>query len=125
MKKLFEAVKAWLRSRVTAIVWVKGDGLKVKGDEGKVKGNKTSEAFPLRGNKKGGALTLPEVQAVLCHKYELRYNLLSEQSEYYTDNFDLTAENQCERKLLDCLLINLDEFDRYSSRKQSTLKNLM
>ena len=108
MKKLFETVKAWLRSRVTAIVGVKGDGLKVKGesekakymlrvyenenvnenllkvkgDEGKVKGNKTSEAFPLRRNKKGAALTLPEVQAVLCHKYELRYNLLSEQSEY-------------------------------------------
>ena len=282
MKKLFETVKAWLRSRVTAMKREKGRGksekakymlrvyenenvnenlLKVKGDEGKVKGNKTSEAFPLRGNKKGAALTLPEVQAVLCHKYELRYNLLSEQSEYrerdseddflpitkrvymtwlmdiqaegynytwlegvriaaeslhipsyhpvtqyfatlpqwdgtdrlrplmmrlttddtmvdylsrwmlalvaqaqgrtdavyansvapllvseqqglhkstfcrmllppelreyYTDNFDLTAESQCERKLLDCLLINLDEFDRYSSRKQSTLKNLM
>ena len=43
----------------------------------------------------------------------------------YTDSFDLTAEGQCERKLTDCLLINLDEFDRYSSRKQSTLKNLM
>ena len=270
MKKLFETVRAWLRSRVTAIVRVKGDGLMVKGESEKAKGEKASrkqpipvasEAFPLRGNKKGAALTLPEVQAVLCHKYELRYNLLSEQSEYrergsegdflpitkrvymtwlmdiqaegynytwlegvriaaeslhipsyhpvtqyfatlpqwdgtdrlrplmmrlttddtmvdylcrwmlalvaqaqgrtdavyansvapllvseqqgmhkstfcrmllppelreyYTDNFDLTAESQCERKLLDCLLINLDEFDRYSSRKQSTLKNLM
>ena len=270
MKKLFETVKAWLRSRVTAIVGVKGDGLRVKGESEKAKEKKASrkqttpvasEAFPLRGNKKGAVLTLPEVQAVLCHKYELRYNLLSEQSEYrewgieddylpitkrfymtwlmdiqaegynytwlegvriatesrhipsyhpvtqyfatlpqwdgtdrlrplmqrlttddtmvdylsrwmlalvaqaqgrtdavyansvapllvseqqglhkstfcrmllppelreyYTDNFDLTAESQCERKLLDCLLINLDEFDRYSSRKQSTLKNLM
>ena len=43
----------------------------------------------------------------------------------YTDSFDLSAEGQCERKLADCLLINLDEFDRYSSRKQSLLKNLM
>ena len=43
----------------------------------------------------------------------------------YTDSFDLSAEGQCERKLADCLLINLDEFDRYSPRKQSTLKNLM
>ena len=32
--------------------------------------------------KKGTSLTLPEVQEVICHKYELRYNLLSEQSEY-------------------------------------------
>ena len=44
---------------------------------------------------------------------------------FYIDNFDLSAESQCERKLIDCLLINLDEFDRYSARKQSTLKNLM
>ena len=44
---------------------------------------------------------------------------------FYTDNFDLSAESQCERKLVDCLLVNLDEYDRYSARKQSTLKNLM
>ena len=43
----------------------------------------------------------------------------------YTDSFDLSAEGQCQRKLADCLLINLDEFDRYSPRKQSLLKNLM
>ncbi len=43
----------------------------------------------------------------------------------YTDSFDLSAEGQCERKLADYLLINLDEFDRYSPRKQSLLKNLM
>ena len=278
MRKLFQKVTAWLRSRVTAVntrrvyenknanenlLKVKGDRLKVKGENEKSKGKKATfnshlSSFNL---KKGASLTLPEVQEVLCHKYELRYNLLSEQSEYrergsagdfipitkrvymtwlmdiqaegyhytwlegvriaaeslhipsyhpvtqyfatlprwdgtdrlrplmqrlttddtmvgylcrwmlalvaqaqgrtdsvyansvapllvgeqqglhkstfcrmllppelreyYTDNFDLTAESQCERKLLDCLLINLDEFDRYSSRKQSTLKNLM
>lgn len=262
---LLEAIE-WLRSRVTAMKSEKG---RVKSE--KVKEKKTSrkqsisvasEAFPLRGNKKGAALTLPEVQAVLCSKYELRYNLLSEQSEYrdrgsvgddfapitkrvymtwlmdiqadgynytwlegvriaaeslhipsyhpvthyfaslpqwdgtdrlrplmqrltdddtlvdylcrwmlalvaqaqgreealyansvapiliseqqgwhkstfcrmllppelrmfYTDSFDLAAESQCELRLTDCLLINLDEFDRYSSHKQSTLKNLM
>lgn len=44
---------------------------------------------------------------------------------FYTDSFDLAAESQCELRLTDCLLINLDEFDRYSSHKQSTLKNLM
>lgn len=44
---------------------------------------------------------------------------------FYTDNFNLTAESQCERRLTDCLLINLDEYDRYTARKQSTLKNLM
>ena len=44
---------------------------------------------------------------------------------FYTDNFDLSAESQCERRLVDSLLINLDEYDRYSATKQSTLKNLM
>ena len=266
MKKLFETVKAWLRSRVTAMKSEKGRMKSEKVTEKKTSRKQpisvASETFPLRGNKKGAALTLPEVQAVLCSKYELRYNLLSEQSEYrergsvgddfapitkrvymtwlmdiqadgynytwiegvriaaeslhipsyhpvthyfaslpqwdgtdrlrplmqrltdddtlvdylcrwmlalvaqaqgreealyansvapiliseqqgwhkstfcrmllppelrmfYTDSFDLAAESQCELRLTDCLLINLDEFDRYSSHKQSTLKNLM
>ena len=42
---------------------------------------------------------------------------------FYTDNFGLSAESQCERRLVDSLLINLDEYDRYSATKQSTLKN--
>ena len=265
VKNLLLGAIEWLRSRVTAMKSEKGRMKSEKVTEKKTSRKQpisvASEAFPLRGNKKGTALTLPEVQAVLCSKYELRYNLLSEQSEYrdrgsmgdflpiskrvymtwlmdiqadgynytwlegvriaaeslhipsyhpvtqyfatlpqwdgtdrlrplmqrlttdevmvgylcrwmlalvaqaqgrsdavyansvapllvseqqglhkstfcrmllppelreyYSDNFDLTAESQCERKLLDCLLINLDEFDRYSSRKQSTLKNLM
>ena len=266
MKKLFETVRAWLRSRVTAMKSEKGRMKSEKVTEKKTSRKQpisvASEAFPLGGNKKGAALTLPEVQAVLCSKYELRYNLLSEQSEYrergsvgddfapitkrvymtwlmdiqadgynytwiegvriaaeslhipsyhpvthyfaslpqwdgtdrlrplmqrltdddtlvdylcrwmlalvaqaqgreealyansvapiliseqqgwhkstfcrmllppelrmfYTDSFDLAAESQCELRLTDCLLINLDEFDRYSSHKQSTLKNLM
>ena len=266
MKKLFETVKAWLRSRVTAMKSEKGRMKSEKVTEKKTSRKQpisvASETFPLGGNKKGAALTLPEVQAVLCSKYELRYNLLSEQSEYrergsvgddfapitkrvymtwlmdiqadgynytwiegvriaaeslhipsyhpvthyfaslpqwdgtdrlrplmqrltdddtlvdylcrwmlalvaqaqgreealyansvapiliseqqgwhkstfcrmllppelrmfYTDSFDLAAESQCELRLTDCLLINLDEFDRYSSHKQSTLKNLM
>ena len=60
------------------------------------------------------------------HKSTFCRLLLPEVLRYlYTDSFDLSAEGQCERKLADCLLINLDEFDRYSPRKQSTLKNLM
>ena len=60
------------------------------------------------------------------HKSTFCRLLLPEALRYlYTDSFDLTAEGQCERKLADYLLINLDEFDRYSARKQSTLKNLM
>ena len=264
MKKLFETVKAWLRSRVTAMKSEKGrmKSEKVKGNGLKIKGKREifNSQFSTFNSKK--SLTLPEVQAVLCSKYELRYNLLSEQSEYrergsvgddfapitkrvymtwlmdiqadgynytwiegvriaaeslhipsyhpvthyfaslpqwdgtdrlrplmqrltdddtlvdylcrwmlalvaqaqgreealyansvapiliseqqgwhkstfcrmllppelrmfYTDSFDLAAESQCELRLTDCLLINLDEFDRYSSHKQSTLKNLM
>ena len=264
MKKLFETVKAWLRSKVTAMKSEKGrmKSEKVKGNGLKIKGKREifNSQFSTFNSKK--SLTLPEVQAVLCSKYELRYNLLSEQSEYrergsvgddfapitkrvymtwlmdiqadgynytwiegvriaaeslhipsyhpvthyfaslprwdgtdrlrplmqrltdddtivdylcrwmlalvaqaqgreealyansvapiliseqqgwhkstfcrmllppelrmfYTDSFDLAAESQCELRLTDCLLINLDEFDRYSSHKQSTLKNLM
>ena len=60
------------------------------------------------------------------HKSTFCRLLLPEALRYlYTDSFDLSAEGQCERKLADYLLINLDEFDRYSDRKQSTLKNLM
>ena len=266
VKNLLLGAIEWLRSRVTAMKSEKGRVKSEKVTEKKTSRKQpisvASEAFPLRGNKKGTALTLPEVQAVLCSKYELRYNLLSEQSEYrergsvgddflpiskrvymtwlmdiqadgynytwlegvriaaeslhipsyhpvthyfaslpqwdgtdrlrplmqrltdddtlvdylcrwmlalvaqaqgreealyansvapiliseqqgwhkstfcrmllppelrmfYTDSFDLAAESQCELRLTDCLLINLDEFDRYSSHKQSTLKNLM
>ena len=86
MKKLFETVKAWLRSKVTAMKSEKGRMKSEKVTEKKTSRKQpisvASETFPLRGNKKGAALTLPEVQAVLCSKYELRYNLLSEQSEY-------------------------------------------
>lgn len=125
MKKLFQTVKAWLRSRVTAmstlrvyenenvdenLLKVKGDGVKVKDtrsvyvndndDDNLVKVERRCKhrsshstgsevgVFPPWGDKRGAAnqakrsLTLPEVQEVLCSKYELRYNLLSEQSEY-------------------------------------------
>ena len=54
-----------------------------------------------------------------------RLLLPSQLRMFYTDSFDLAAESQCELRLTDCLLINLDEFDRYSARKQSTLKNIM
>jgi predicted P-loop ATPase len=44
---------------------------------------------------------------------------------YYTDNIALTTEGQNERKLSELGLINLDEFDRFSSKKMAYLKNLM
>lgn len=44
---------------------------------------------------------------------------------YYTDNVNLTIEGQADRKLCEMGLINLDEFDRFSSRKMAYLKNLM
>lgn len=44
---------------------------------------------------------------------------------YYTDHVNLTTEGQTERKLSEMGLINLDEFDRFSSRKMAYLKNLM
>ena len=44
---------------------------------------------------------------------------------YYTDNITLVTEGQNERKLSELGLINLDEFDRFSSKKMAYLKNLM
>lgn len=45
--------------------------------------------------------------------------------EYYTDSYDLNAQGSCEQKLALCGLINLDEFDKLSPRKQPLLKNLI
>ena len=286
MRKLFVKAIEWLRSRVTAFVKVKGEGLKVKDTQGmyedknvlKVKGdrleaskgrnsiaerprNDDGKSFNSHLSSFNSKLTIPDIERLLREKYELRYNALTEQSEYrakgsdaafqavtqrvyktwmadlqsdgysvwwaegvhiaaesmhiepyhpvthyfeslpewdgedrlrplmsrltkdetmvcylsrwllalviqaqgrgdalyansvapilvseqqgmhkstfcrlllppelrmfYTDNFDLSAESQCERRLVDSLLINLDEYDRYSATKQSTLKNLM
>ena len=44
---------------------------------------------------------------------------------YYTDSFDVSMQSGAERKLSDYGLINLDEFDKFSSGKQALLKNLM
>jgi len=44
---------------------------------------------------------------------------------YYTDNVALTAAGQMERKLSEMGIINLDKFDRFSTRKMAYLKNLM
>ncbi|MCD8269817.1 MAG: DUF3874 domain-containing protein [Parabacteroides sp.] len=44
---------------------------------------------------------------------------------YYTDSFDISMQSGAERKLSEYGLINLDEFDKFSSRKQTLLKNLM
>ena len=105
MKKLFETIKAWLRSRVTAMKSEKGreksekvkytrdvyenvdDNLSEMRKKKRVQLSGRNEKVSLNPqlstlNQANRSLTLPEVQAVLCHKYELRYNLLSEQSEY-------------------------------------------
>lgn len=44
---------------------------------------------------------------------------------YYTDSLDLSSTRSAERCLVEMGLINLDEFDRISSKKQPLLKNLM
>ena len=44
---------------------------------------------------------------------------------YYTDQIDLSANGRLEGKLAVMGLINLDEFDRLSSRAMAKLKNLM
>lgn len=44
---------------------------------------------------------------------------------FYIDKFDITSVSGCEQKLSLFGLINMDEFDRYSTRSMATLKNLM
>lgn len=51
--------------------------------------------------------------------------LPQELQSYYTDSFDISAQSGAERKLMEFGLINLDEFDKFSPRKMSLLKNLM
>ena len=51
--------------------------------------------------------------------------LPEELQRFYTDKFDITSVSGCEQKLSYFGLVNLDEFDRYSSRAMATLKNLM
>ena len=45
--------------------------------------------------------------------------------DYYADKFELTATAAHEPRLAKLGLINLDEFDRYTSRQNATLKNLL
>ena len=89
-------------------------------------------AFVAQAQGREGALYANSVAPILISEQQgwhkstfCRLLLPPELRMFYTDNFNLTAESQCERRLTDCLLINLDEYDRYSARKQSTLKNLM
>lgn len=44
---------------------------------------------------------------------------------YYTDSYDITSEARAEQKLTAFGLINIDEFDKLSAKKQPLLKNLM
>ena len=89
-------------------------------------------AFVAQAQGREGAVYANSVAPILISEQQgwhkstfCRLLLPPELRAFYTDNFNLTAESQCEHRLTDCLLINLDEYDRYSVRKQSTLKNLM
>lgn len=44
---------------------------------------------------------------------------------YYMDKVDLTSQGNVERRLAEMGLLNLDEFDKYSTTKMPLLKNLM
>lgn len=49
----------------------------------------------------------------------------SELTAYYTEHLNLTAAGNVEPQLAKLGLINLDEFDRYTSRQTAMLKNLL
>jgi len=53
-----------------------------------------------------------------------RMLLPPELQSYYTDSFDITAISGAEQKLALFGLINLDEMDKFTSRKMALLKNL-
>ena len=44
---------------------------------------------------------------------------------YYTDKFAITSTSGCEQKMSTCGLINMDEFNQYTDRMMTILKNLM
>ena len=44
---------------------------------------------------------------------------------YYTDKFAITSTSGCEQKISTFGLINMDEFDQYTERMMTILKNLM
>ena len=44
---------------------------------------------------------------------------------YYTDKFAITSTSGCEQKMSTCGLINMDEFNQYTERMMTILKNLM
>ena len=44
---------------------------------------------------------------------------------YYTDKFAITSTSGCEQKISTFGLINMDEFDQYTERMMTMLKNLM
>jgi hypothetical protein len=54
-----------------------------------------------------------------------RMLLPTQLQRYYTENFDLSNISGCEAKLADAGLINLDEFDKFTTKKMPLLKNLM
>jgi predicted P-loop ATPase len=54
-----------------------------------------------------------------------RMLLPTELQRYYTESFDLSNQSACEAKLADAGLINLDEFDKFTTKKMPLLKNLM
>ena len=106
MRKLFQRAIEWLRSRVTAFVKVKGEGLKAKDTQGmyedknflKVKGDRLEASKGLNsiaersrnddGKSFNSKLTIPDIERLLREKYELRYNVLTEQSEYRAKGSD-------------------------------------
>lgn len=54
-----------------------------------------------------------------------RLLLPPELRRYYTDHFDLTSKGNCEQRLANTALINLDEFDRYTDAQMPLLKNIL
>ena len=111
MKKLFVKAIEWLRRRVTAF---KSEKLRVKSEKVEntqgLSANENEDVNDDRLKGKGGKvivnsqfsivnsrITIPEVEQLLRAKYDLRYNLLTEQSEYRAKGSDAAYEAVTQR----------------------------
>ena len=71
------------------------------------------------------ALILVSTEQGMCKSTFCSILLPEELRPYYTDKFAITSTSGCEQKISTFGLINMDEFDQYTERMMTILKNLM
>lgn len=80
--------------------------------------------YPARCANALAPILISEEQG-MCKSTFCSIILPEELRSYYTDKFTITSTSGCEQKISTCGLINMDEFDQYTERMMTLLKNLM